>query len=694
MANELRARLLSAAAVGDRAVDPDACADLLPEGYRVLTAVELGIAPLTTLAEPFSAIPVLPAQARYPGEPLALLVGPDWATLDRLSREILMPAGDPPTAEAKTVLEDSISGSATAPELPPDDAAPGAANAAATAAPDGSVDGAPSTAESGSFSQIAEGTYTTRLQLHMADEALWAAASTSAGGTAGRGTTVRVPTQWPALVRASVAAGLGTQVRTVDVESEPTAGSRDAALWMSAYLAVVAAAASRTLRAPVVVALRADQRHLTGGRAPATVTWTSRIDEEGMLQTNTVAARLDLGAYPTLVDETQRRARLAVESLYRAPGLEYTAEFLSTPAVPMGAFEGVSTAPLAFAREVHFNRLAELAREDPIVWRQRHVRDDWPVLRELLGSLAEESDFHRRYGANELVRKRRLQLPRNTSALRGIGCAMAEQASGLTGERETGAITVRLEQGGTARLFCSLPTPTPRLTLAWRQLVAQELGLELDAVALDASYDSEQQDSGPRLFSRGASVIPRTIQSVCQAIQRQRFREPLPIQIRRSIRTSRAARTPANALRSAGAAAVEVVLLPASMEIDVKSVTMAVYAGRILDRGMAEAELRRGIYQALNWSLHEAVTDPTRLPPVLGGQDADQRYPTVFRGRPPRIRIVFGTSVKRDGPTGIGELPFSTVPAALTSALSQASGLYLDTLPTRPAALLRMLQEE
>ncbi|MFW5826479.1 MAG: hypothetical protein ACOCU4_00210, partial [Alkalispirochaeta sp.] len=87
---------------------------------------------------------------------------------------------------------------------------------------------------------------------------------------------------------------------------------------------------------------------------------------------------------------------------------------------------------------------------------------------------------------------------------------------------------------------------------------------------------------------------------------------------------------------------------------------------------------------ALNWTLHEAVPDPSNI----------QHYRTTFRGRPPRIRIVFGAAERRDGPTGIGELPFLTVPAALTSAISQASGLYLDTLPVKPATLLQMLQEE
>ena len=693
MEPKLCGRLIPAVAAGSE-ITAETLAEIrdsLPAGFHLYRGDDLGIDAPRELAEPFSSIPVLPARARYQGEPIAVLVGPTWAETDYLSSEIHQSLGAVPEIDPAPVWYDSGS---TLPDAQPQQSGdnpstpPVATETSGTAqqhAPESTSENTPDDEPSTSSDppavvpQLAEGNYATALQLHIADEALWAR-----GEPARKGAHVAAPTQWPALIRSTVARLLRANARSVVVEAQSTAGSRDAALWMPAYLAVIAAAVARIERSPVIIALRADQRALTGGRSPADITWSSRLDIEGVLTSNRVTVDLDLGAYPTLLDETGRRVRRAVESIYRVPEVEYAITLHRSSALPMGAMEGVGTAQVAFAREVHYNRLAELAQEDPVHWRRRHLRSDWPVLHELLGSVADESDFHRRYAANELVKKRRIQLPRNSKALRGIGCAVAEQISGVTGGREIGAVTIRLDPGGKALLFCSLPTPTARLIVAWRQLVAQELGLDIDAVSVDTTYSTDQYDSGPRLFSRGVSVVPRAIQSICQTIQKQRFREPLPIQVRRTIRTSRAVRTPADAMRSAGAAAVEAILIPSSMEIDIKSVTLSVYAGRILDRGSAEAELRRGIYQALNWTLHEAVHDPG----VIG------RYRTTFRGRPPRLRIVFGAAERRDGPTGIGELPFLTVPAALTSAISQASGLYLDTLPVRSATLLQMLQED
>jgi CO/xanthine dehydrogenase Mo-binding subunit len=543
-----------------------------------------------------------------------------------------------------------------------------------------------SLADAGADYQIVEGSYATSIQLHMPDAPFTVVARPGAHGSV----DIHVPTQWPAHVRETVAAALSIAPRAVSVTVTPVTGSRDAALWLPSLMAIVAALAARAAGAPVTLSQRRDDRHRTGGRAPAQIRWTSRVNADGKLISNDVSADLNGGAYPHLVDETMGRMWASVRSVYRLEHAVIDATVSSSPAPPLGAFEGVGTAPMALARELHFNRLAEIAEQDPVIWRQRHIRRDWPVISELCATLAAEADFHRRYSANELVRKRRIQLPRNSATLKGIGFALSDQMSGFVAGAEGGSVAVRLEPDGVARISCSLPTPTPRLRSAWRELVANQLDLEVDSVYLDTEIDVPSHDSGPRLFSRGTSVVPRTLTAICQAINKQRFREPLPIHVRRTIKPSRAAKSPADAHHAAGAATVEVVLLPGSMEIEVRSVTIAVYAGRIMDRGMAESEIRRGVHQALAWVLHEAVPDPERA----SSRETVANYPINFRGRSPRIKIILGNTVRKDGPTGLGELPFLTVPAALLSALSQASGLYLDSVPVRPASILRMLMEE
>jgi len=210
-----------------------------------------------------------------------------------------------------------------------------------------------------------------------------------------------------------------------------------------------------------------------------------------------------------------------------------------------------------------------------------------------------------------------------------------------------------------------------------KQMVADSLGIDEKIVLIDDQFSDTTGDSGPALLSRGVSLVPRAIVSACDAIRSQGFRKPLPIEVSRTIRIPRSKRTPVDQGVSYAAASVEVMFHPASLEVDIRTIHMAVNAGRIIDRPSAERELRRGIYQALSWTLHEAVTSDADA----GELSESGLYDTRFRGRLPRIRITFVGNEVKESPGGIGELPFSTVPAATITALNQATGVDLTRIP-------------
>lgn len=653
------ARLLLASSIGAE-LDIEAILPALPSSITLVTSSDLPAA--STLPEPFEEFQLLSSRGIYAGEPLGVLIGGDWKQLDAFpfgfGQTVKNESRKPSATEDLSVLWEDRRDEGNPGKQSPRD--PGDAS-----------------------EQIVEGVYTTPLQLHQMDGPLAASARYEDGVY-----RVTVPTQWLAHVREAVARALDVPLASVHVETTPTGAHRDGLLHCASRIAALAAISAYHVAAPVTLRLRLDQRYISGGRTPARIRWASRLDARGTILSNEVDVTFDTGAYPGLSAETRERSYLSVTSVYKPIPLSYRSRAQQTPAVPMIAFEGVANAQVAFAREVHYNRLAELAQADPIEWRRPLLQPEHPALAAICDTLATESDFHRRHAANELVRKRRLLLPRYSSYLKGIGCAIAEQHSGFVTRNEPGALTITLEKGGTARLRCSLPTPNPRLSQTWRTIVADELALDHDAVVLDQDFTDLADDAGPRLFSRGVSIVPRRIVAACQGIQKRRFRDPLPISIRRTLHQGRAA---TDLVRSYGAAAVEASILPATMQIEVRSVTLAVFAGRILERGAAEAELRRGIFQALAWTLHESFPDPTRL----SDHQLLRRYDTTFRGRPPRVRIVFvNAPMRREFSAGIGELPFLTVPAALISALSQASGLYLDALPARPRTILAMLREE
>lgn len=656
----LRARLVRAREAGGSLV-PD---QEIPPPIRLIVASDLPED--ARLPEPWSELPLLAHAAAYRGEPLGILVGPSIEPLDAAWRSLVHVDGEAPDPRILAWAPGDLDGEPSERAADED-----AGNKAGDSAPDEPDD-----------YQIIEGSYRTEAQAHLSDAPLWAEAVPGPEEL-----TVRVATQWPERTIRAIATATGRSLKVIRLEAVAPGGNRDGALHAAVQLAALAAAAADIVGAPVRLVTSARETLATGGRAPSTIRWLTRYRPSGLILEQEVDVELEVGAYPTWEAETTARVADAVADLYPAGRRSFRLRARTTPLMPLGAWEGVGTSQIAFAREVHVSRLAELMQLDPLEARLRLLDPAASAALEVCETIGREADTRRRWAANELVRKRRDTIVGSTGALKGIGIALATQVSGFVGEQEVGSVAIRLESDR-AVIECSLPTPTPRLHLAWRQVVAAGLGLDVDDVIIDSTAGSAGTLAGPRILSRGATLVPRALHSLCQAIQRKRFRAPLPIEARRALKHTLSSKSPAENQRSIGAAAVEVSLMAATLETVVRSVTIVVNAGRILDRGAAEAEIRRGIYHALAWATDD------RAPLTEGATSKRELVIARMERHQPAIRVVFVPGDRKDGPTGLGELSLSTVPAALASALSQASGLYLDRIPIRPAALLRMLREE
>jgi len=125
---------------------------------------------------------------------------------------------------------------------------------------------------------------------------------------------------------------------------------------------------------------------------------------------------------------------------------------------------------------------------------------------------------------------------------------------------------------------------------------------------------------------------------------------------------------------------VEVEVDAYSLEIGIKGIWMAIEAGHIKRQLDAFHRLEADIYQSLGWAQDEQLS-------VSGGVISRKDYlayklPTITEAVP--IEVDFVKNDKQYAPKGIGEIAFNTIPAAFVSAVSQATGYYIDDLPVTP----------
>ena len=571
------------------------------------------------LAEPFGHVPVLPPQARYAGEPVGVVWAPSWRAVDELVGRLTF-----------TVAEPSAPAAPTTP--------PGTADANGT---------------------TLECVYRLGGGAARVDQALWCEITPDAS-------ELHLTCAWPGVVRSSVADALDVARSAVRVRAASLPGLNDRAIVAPALVAVAAGLAARSAGSTLRLVVPARGWAVLGRRPGAVVRWSSQLGGE-----RTECRHRAEISLATETDDIDRRVirggfDRAVTRPYRFREPEIELRFLPTSgASPTAYDEGTVEPQLAFAREVQLSRLAHLAGRDPLEYRASLLNSTkW---RELRARLVAESDFHRRYAAHELLRKRRAAAGGGRLEWRGVGCALAAQRPTLPEGWEPGALHVRLEQGGTVTVGVGAVGAGRRLVEAWRALVAEALGVAPNKVR----FSDDAPEPGPAIGSRGVTEVARALDAACRSINKRRFHDPLPLQSRRKL----GAGPTVDALAGC---VTEVRIDPAELGLIVEAVYLVVWVGRVLDRHGADWELRRAVDRALHWTL----------------QDRDGRAAQSLRMHPPKVTTGFVPSQKRDPVLGLATLALQTVPAAVCSAASQAADRFYGSVPIEPAELFRRMERD
>ena len=653
----------------------------LPSEVRLITAADI---PGENLVEAGGAVfPLLADEAvGYAGEPVALLVGPELEDLVLLEEDVaVMMEEAAPVYHPDADDEDHR---AAERELAKGDPAGELANAY----------------------QVVQGEYRTAAQEHMYNEPLAALAAWEEGTL-----SVYTASQWIHHTQRTCRAVLGGRQRVV-VHATVLGEHLDGKLWHPSVVAAQAALAAVITGEPVRLAYSAPEDFLySTKRAPMFASYSAGLDAEGNLLALNIRLVFNLGAYPVFARELVDRATRAATGEYRCHHVRVRTTGLQSNLPPLGAFAGLGSSQAAFALETHVARIAELAQVPPNTWKQRNilVRGDRtatgaqvqrsPDSARLIEEISRRADFQRKHAAYELQKKRRNDFTALQRASRGIGLAFAGQGSGFLGRGEQdypSKVTVRVDPENRVHLRCPMPELSAALGRYWRQTAASILQVPLDSVTIEPFDSTATPDAGPAFLSRRITVITRALENCVRAVAKKRAAGKLPVQASRSYRLPRSLKWNTKSFtgqpfieQAYGAAVVEVEVDPLTLDTYVRSVWMAVDGGRLLDREAALRSTERGIFQALGWAATEhLVYRDGRV------QVSDyERYGPDARAQNPHLSVQFLHAETEDGARGIGELPFSCVPAAYAAAVSQATGNYVDRLPVTPALLESYLGE-
>ncbi|MCL2214225.1 MAG: molybdopterin-dependent oxidoreductase [Treponema sp.] len=659
----------------------------LPDDYLLITAKDIpGENRLENTRMPILADNVI----SYIGEPVAIILGPDKTRLEELA------------AKCKVIADEEE------PVFNCTDK-----NAAAEITREIIIGNTKEIFESSG--KITTGSYTTGIQDHWYAEPAgavtwWAKQKTTDKSVNNKKTSstlvVRTATQWPHHVKRSVVRALKIDPGAVSVEPTALGLHMDGKLWYPSLLACHAALGTYITKKPVRFILTSEEDFLyTTKRCQTNIDITCSIDENDNINAASIEIAVNLGAYGVYGEEILEQVCLGCLGFYDFKNLILTAKAMVTNLPPQGAFCGFGMTQGLYAAERCISQIADMLGHDPALWRMNRVNTSLisPVLpavkkntsgEELIKYAVKISDYHRKWASNELLRQSRMGKTIEGEKPRGIGIAVGYQSNGLLcpeDENSSYSVEVTLTKDSCLEIKSSI-TSSEDYQKIWEKIAMETMSIEAGMVRI---VSADSPDCGPSCSSRNITLITKLVEKCCLAIRKQRFRDPLPITVRRSAKPAEGTLRNGSwkvkditslARPGLAAAVVEVSIDLVECLPVIRGVWLAVDCGKIISANRAKRNLTRSITQALGWAFTENIEYKDGVIPKIQ-YDNFSIYPQ-HESHP--IHVEFFPGDKSE-PKGAGELPFTCIPAAFMQAVSQAMDHDFNSIPLKKKDIWEMI---
>jgi len=521
------------------------------------------------------------------------------------------------------------------------------------------------------------------------------------------GMTIHTGTQWPAHVKKTVARTLNITPGKVTVVNYSCGRSIDSRLWIPSLISAYTALLCKKTGQPVKLILNPDEdMFFAQSRAPLKLTVRAVQDDQGQLAAMHYRAILDSGAYLMYGKEILDRICYSLGSHYHCRNIQIDAYAIKTSKPPNGPLTGAGEAQAFFGLETLCNQMCRALSIRPDVWRKKNLirkgnstvtgyllKRETP-LREMLDDLLAKSEFVRKYASCEIQRKIGRDLSwRLDDPHTGIGLSTSLKGNGLLRKEKregSSSIHIILDINGRLTIKTSCIPERESLIFSWKQLAGSILEMKENMIDIPRMDTDEAPDAGPAIFSRTVSIISRLIEKACNQIKKKRFRDPLPIEIKKSYSMANLSQWDTSTMsgqpylsQSYGVCALELELNRINYNPLIKKIWMTVECGKILNKPAAESEIAAEIRESLIW-----CTRNTRDLIFRKKWNEQNSFRFNELSNQPEIFIDFFEGKNKSQPKGLGGLASSLIPAAFINALSQALNLDFNHFPVTTEDLL------
>jgi CO/xanthine dehydrogenase Mo-binding subunit len=512
---------------------------------------------------------------------------------------------------------------------------------------------------------------------------------------------------------------------------------------IAGHAAVLAHKAGRPVK---MIYSRGEDMAATTKRHPAVIHHKTGVTKDGKLVAAEIDIVLDGGAYCTLSPVVVSRASIHAFGPYNCPNVKIRARSVATNTPPNGAFRGFGAPQVCFAHEMQIEKIAKTIGMDALELRQRNMLklgDTTVTGQTLKYSVGSEEVLQAAIEASNYLAKQQKTSDfglRTTDKKRGIGLSFFFHGAGFTGSGEMlmkAMAGVELLPNGRVRILTGSTEIGQGTNTIFPQIVAEELGLNVEDVEMEETNTAKVPDSGPTVASRTCMVVGRVLQQAAQELK-ELLEEYVAGQLRqqpiewrnkelfasgqRLMSLAEAAQMYANEKGALqvfrryesppghqwddkyylgdaypvygwGCDVVEVEVDTTTYEIFIKKVVAAADVGKAINPVLTKGQIEGGTLQALGYGMMEEVI-------MKNGKMANDRLtnymlPTCMDA--PEMDVILIEKPYPHGPfgaKGVGELPMDGAAPALAAAICNALDIEITELPFTPERLLQAVESK
>lgn len=490
--------------------------------------------------------------------------------------------------------------------------------------------------------------------------------------------TISTPTQWPKHLQENVKRVFGLKTSEVVIRKTISSGPHTNTIWINTVNAIQASLVAIKTRKPVLLVLSRQEHYaFLTKKSPISIKIRSSIrKKDAIIEATQILIELDSGYHNPFAAEILDRLVIAANNIYSVRNLEIIANAYESNNAPVSFNIECIDSQAFFAIENQMQKICHVTGFLPDEIRMKNFERKFSMpfsfsnekVREGFAAIVRQTDLNRKfisYRLESLDRKVDFENIENFP-LRGIGLACGFNGIGYYGSNiyaSNQKMEATLESDGT--LVIHAPAPSSWTLEVWKNTAAQILELDPKQIKLDSNFDIHDELSVPENVYSNISVMTYLLKKCCLDIQSKRFKKPLPISSvkgftapqKRVWNKEKFSGVPFFT-SSFGTLIMDLELNPYTYKIYIKKINAIISAGKIGIPKVAENSVKLSIEHALS----EIVEDEAL--------------------KCDKISVSFVQS--ENDPKQIDGLISRILPAAFSSALSQAIGHEINTIPVKP----------